>query len=177
MDQRVPCQDHEFANTEQSHRRLKAASFLAYGDPLEMALACTALGFSALTAAVLQVFVKHRETPIVKANNQTLSYILLTSLTCCFLCSLLFIGRPNKATCMLQETMFGVVCTVAVSSALAKPSLWFWPSQSLPREKGEMVAGVMDTKLHRPHLHSDPTESLWNLAGNLSPLYRHRCTL
>jgi vomeronasal 2 receptor len=116
----VPCQDHEFANTERSHYWLKAVSFLAYGDPLEMALACTALVFSELTAAVLGVFVKHQDTPIVKVNNQTFSYILLTFLTCCFLCSLLFIGHPNMATCMLQETTFGVGFTVAVSSVLAK---------------------------------------------------------
>ncbi|XP_048666989.1 vomeronasal type-2 receptor 116-like, partial [Marmota marmota marmota] len=76
--------------------------------------------FSALTAAVLGVFVKHRDTPIVKANNRALSYILLISLTFCFLCSLLFIGRSSTATCILQEATFGLVFTVAVSTVLAK---------------------------------------------------------
>ncbi|KAM5187456.1 LOW QUALITY PROTEIN: vomeronasal type-2 receptor 116-like [Callospermophilus lateralis] len=116
----VQCPAHEHPNRERTHCLPKVVTFLAYEAPLGMALACTALCFSALTAAVLGVFVKHRDTPIVKANNRALSYILLISLTFCFLCSLLFIGRPSTATCILQETTFGLVFTVAVSTVLAK---------------------------------------------------------
>ncbi|XP_075815320.1 vomeronasal type-2 receptor 116-like isoform X2 [Microtus pennsylvanicus] len=72
------------------------------------------------TTVVLGIFVKHHDTPIVKANNQNLSYILLISLIFCFLCPLLFIGHPNSATCVLQHITFGVVFTVAVSTVLAK---------------------------------------------------------
>ncbi|ELV11701.1 Vomeronasal type-2 receptor 26 [Tupaia chinensis] len=69
---------------------------------------------------VLVVFVKHRHTPIVKANNQVLSFILLISLILCFLCPLLFISHPNTTTCILQQVTFGSVFTVAVSTVLAK---------------------------------------------------------
>uniref|UniRef100_A0A8C6A3M1 Vomeronasal type-2 receptor 116-like n=1 Tax=Marmota marmota marmota TaxID=9994 RepID=A0A8C6A3M1_MARMA len=116
----VQCPAHEHPNSERTHCIPKVVTFLAYEDPLGMTLACTALCFSAFTAAVLGVFVKHRDTPIVKANNRALSYILLISLTFCFLCSLPFIGRPSTATCILQETTFGLVFTVAVSTVLAK---------------------------------------------------------
>ncbi|KAM4872910.1 vomeronasal type-2 receptor 116-like [Thomomys bottae] len=120
MEQCVRCADHQYANTQRDQCLLRAASFLAFGNPLGMALACMALCLSMLTAAVLGMFVKHRDTAIVKANNRTLSYILLTSLIFCFLCALLFIGRPNTATCILQQITFGVVFTVAVSTVLAK---------------------------------------------------------
>ncbi|ELV11794.1 Vomeronasal type-2 receptor 26 [Tupaia chinensis] len=79
-----------------------------------------ALCFSVVTVVILVVFVKHRDTPIVKANNQTLTFILLISLLLCFLCSLLFIGHPNTATCILQQVTFALMFTVAVSTVLAK---------------------------------------------------------
>ncbi|XP_069859396.1 vomeronasal type-2 receptor 116-like [Dipodomys merriami] len=120
MDQCVKCADHQYANTQRNKCLMRTASFLAFGNPLGMALACMALCFSMLTAAVLGIFAKHQDTAIVKANNRTLSYILLISLIFCFLCSLLFIGRPNTVTCRLQHITFGIVFTVAVSTVLAK---------------------------------------------------------
>ncbi|XP_042549561.1 vomeronasal type-2 receptor 116-like [Dipodomys spectabilis] len=120
MEPCVRCADHQFANTQRNHCLMKTEAFLAYEDPLGLSLVCAALCCSALTAAVLGGFIKHQDTPIVKANNRALSYILLISLTCCFLCSLLFLGRPNTATCILQHTTFAVVFTVAVSTVPAK---------------------------------------------------------
>ncbi|XP_003515753.1 vomeronasal type-2 receptor 116-like, partial [Cricetulus griseus] len=116
----VKCPEDQFANREQNQCIPKAVIFLSYEDPLGMTLALMAFCFSAFTALVLGVFVKHHDTPIVKANNRKLSYILLILLFFCFLCSLLFIGHPNSATCMLQQITFGVVFTVAVSTVLAK---------------------------------------------------------
>ncbi|XP_051685220.2 vomeronasal type-2 receptor 116-like [Oryctolagus cuniculus] len=116
----MQCSDDEYPNQERSRCLPKLMTFLAFEESLGMALACMALCFSVLTAAVLWVFVKHRDTPIVKANNRTLSYILLITLLLCFLCSLLFVGRPNTATCLLQQIAFGLVFTVALSTVLAK---------------------------------------------------------
>ncbi|XP_028641398.1 vomeronasal type-2 receptor 116-like [Grammomys surdaster] len=120
VDQCMKCPDTHFSNTEKNNCLQKSMSFLAYNDPLGMVLITIALCFSAITLAVLGVFVKYRDTPIVKANNRILSYILLTTLVVCFLCSLLFIGHPNTATCIMQQTTFGIVFTVALSTVLAK---------------------------------------------------------
>ncbi|NP_001093032.1 vomeronasal 2 receptor 552 [Monodelphis domestica] len=116
----MKCPDVEYPNRERDRCIPKTITFLNAKDPLGMTLALLAVFFSLLTALVLWVFVKFQDTPIVKANNRTLSYTLLISLTFCFLCSLLFIGHPTPATCLLQQTVFAVVFTVAVSSILAK---------------------------------------------------------
>ena len=74
-----------------------------------------------IAAVVLWVFFKHQDTPIVKANNWALSYVLLLFLLLCLLCSLcslLFIGHPNTATCALQQITLGVVFTMAVATVL-----------------------------------------------------------
>ncbi|EDL20070.1 mCG23591, isoform CRA_a [Mus musculus] len=120
MEQCVRCPDDKYANLEKTQCLQRVVSFLAYEDPLGMTLGCMALTFSALTVLVLVIFVKYKDTPIVKANNRIVSYILLISLVFCFLCSLLFIGHPTQATCILQQTTFGVFFTVAISTVLAK---------------------------------------------------------
>ncbi|XP_032752220.1 vomeronasal type-2 receptor 116-like [Rattus rattus] len=120
MDQCVKCEEDQYANTEHTHCIHRAVVFLSYEEPLGMTLALMALCFSAFTAVALWIFVKHHDTPIVKANNRTLSYILLSSLILSFQCSFLFIGHPNSVTCLLQQITFGLVFTVAVSTVLAK---------------------------------------------------------
>ncbi|XP_077774376.1 vomeronasal type-2 receptor 26-like [Podarcis muralis] len=114
------CLDENYPSKRQDTCIPKDISFLSFGEPLGITLAFLALSFGLITALVLGIILKNRNTPIVKANNRNLTYTLLISLLLCFLCALLFIGQPKMVTCLLRQTAFGIIFSVAVSCVLAK---------------------------------------------------------
>ncbi|XP_060541593.1 vomeronasal type-2 receptor 26-like [Pantherophis guttatus] len=120
MDDCFQCSEDHYPNKEKNGCILKLLVFLSFEETLGIGLASVALCFFFLTSWVLGTFIKHRDTPIVKANNRSLTYTLLVSLQLCFLSSLLFLSQPNKVTCLLRQPTFGITFSVAISSVLAK---------------------------------------------------------
>ncbi|XP_053561631.1 vomeronasal type-2 receptor 26-like [Bombina bombina] len=114
------CPDDQWPNDKRTMCILKTVEFLSFEETLGKVLTSVSIFSCIVTFTVLGIFIKHHTTPVVKANNQNLSYTLLLSLMLSFLCSLMFIGRPVEVTCLLRQAAFGIIFTVSVSSVLAK---------------------------------------------------------
>nr|XP_046244540.1 extracellular calcium-sensing receptor-like [Scatophagus argus] len=114
------CPLEYWSNEDHSQCVPKVIEFLSYGETMGALLTAFSLFGASLTLVVLCVFFQFRHTPLVKASNSELSFLLLFSLTLCFLCSLTFIGRPSAWSCMLRHTAFGITFALCMSCILAK---------------------------------------------------------
>uniref|UniRef100_A0A3Q2XNQ0 Olfactory receptor C family, r1 n=1 Tax=Hippocampus comes TaxID=109280 RepID=A0A3Q2XNQ0_HIPCM len=109
-----------WSNTEHTVCILRQLDFLAFNETLGITLTAVAISGTMVTFAVFVVFVYYRHTPVVRANNSELSFLLLLSLKFCFLCSLLFIGRPTVWSCRFQQAAFGISFVLSVSCLQVK---------------------------------------------------------
>ncbi|KAG7268351.1 hypothetical protein CRUP_019561 [Coryphaenoides rupestris] len=117
----------------------RKVDFLSFSETLGIVLTTGAVSGVVVTTAVFVIFLWYHKTPVVRANNSELSFLLLLSLKLCFLCSLVFIGRPSVWSCRLQQAAFGIsfvlcVKTIVVLAAFrsARPGAgalmkWFGP--------------------------------------------------
>uniref|UniRef100_A0A8C4SGU0 Extracellular calcium-sensing receptor-like n=1 Tax=Erpetoichthys calabaricus TaxID=27687 RepID=A0A8C4SGU0_ERPCA len=109
-----------WSNKERNQCVLKEIDFLSYEDTMGIVLTSTTSLGVCLSVGVLLVFIRYRNTPVVKANNSELSFLLLVSLTLCFLCALCFIGPPSHFTCALRHVAFGISFVLCISCILVK---------------------------------------------------------
>ncbi|XP_073709571.1 olfactory receptor CU1 [Misgurnus anguillicaudatus] len=133
----LPCAEGEFSNISGATECMKCPQyywpnkervacvagieeFLSYHEIMGIILISLSL-FGVATAAVITViFFLFRSTPIVKANNSEMSFLLLLSLKLCFLCSLVFVGRPSPWTCRARQAAFGISFVLCISCILVK---------------------------------------------------------
>ncbi|XP_066430856.1 vomeronasal type-2 receptor 26-like [Eleutherodactylus coqui] len=117
----LKCQSDEWPNEKRDRCLPKGLEFISYQNDTIAAVFSTVSVFGCLvTGFIFGIFISYRDTPIVKANNRNLSYLLLVSIILSFLSVFLFLGYPSDITCSLRETSFGIFFSVAISSLLAK---------------------------------------------------------
>ncbi|XP_012737436.3 extracellular calcium-sensing receptor [Fundulus heteroclitus] len=114
------CPSEFWSNAEHTACVLRQLDFLSFNETLGITLTAVAVSGVTVTIAVFVVFLYYRQTPMVRANNSELSFLLLLSLKLCFLCSLVFIGRPSVWSCRFQQAAFGISFVLCVSCLQVK---------------------------------------------------------
>ncbi|XP_017174901.1 vomeronasal 2, receptor 2 isoform X1 [Mus musculus] len=121
-----PCGEDDWSNAEKSKCVPKLVEFLAYGEALGFTLVILSIFGALVVLAVTVVYVIHRHTPLVKANDRELSFLIQMSLVITVLSSLLFIGKPCNWSCMARQITLALGFCLCLSSILGKTiSLFF----------------------------------------------------
>ncbi|KAJ3591113.1 hypothetical protein NHX12_009060 [Muraenolepis orangiensis] len=114
------CPDYYWSDKRKAECVAGVDDFLSVYDTMGIILITLTLLGVAMTTVITVVFHHFRATPIVRANNSEISFLLLVSLKLCFLCSLAFIGKPSMWTCRLRQAAFGVSFVLCLSCLLVK---------------------------------------------------------
>nr|DBA20851.1 TPA: hypothetical protein GDO54_017592 [Pyxicephalus adspersus] len=117
------CPEDQWPNENKTACVPKIVTFLSHEDPIGIALTFIAVLFTISASAVLGIFINYQHTPIVKANNRDLSYLILIALMLSCLCCLFFIERPERVSCFLRQSVFGITFSISISSLLAKTAI------------------------------------------------------
>ncbi|XP_076388894.1 metabotropic glutamate receptor B isoform X2 [Megachile rotundata] len=90
----------------------------------ESGWAIGAMSFSAvgimITLFVCGVFLKHNDTPVVRASGRELSYVLLSGILLCYLVTFALVLRPTDIVCGIQRFAAGFCFTVVYAALLTK---------------------------------------------------------
>ncbi|XP_031569358.1 extracellular calcium-sensing receptor-like [Actinia tenebrosa] len=93
------------------------------------------LGFLASVCVAL-LYIKYNSTPVVKASNRDLSYMLLFCISMCYLAPFVYLAEPSNLVCVLSQVwfyLFYTTCIVILGAKTNKIVLLF--QERMPRSK------------------------------------------
>ncbi|XP_072263011.1 vomeronasal type-2 receptor 26-like [Pyxicephalus adspersus] len=127
----------------------KPTDFLSYtNDQISIVVLIICMMHFIKTLIILFIFIVNRDTPVIKANNQSLSFLILVSIMLNFLGVLLFIDRPVQVTCLLRQTSYGIISSVTLSCILVKTTMVYLAFKAT--KPGSLWSKINKTK----HSHS-----------------------
>lgn len=116
----MACNDDHMANSNRSQCIYVALKYVAWGQPWTIVLGLfTMLGFL-LSVFVMVVFIRHRNSPVVRASCFEISIILILSIALGFLLPIFNLSKPSDRMCKASAFFFAVIFTLILSLTLAK---------------------------------------------------------
>uniref|UniRef100_A0A8C5ENV1 G-protein coupled receptors family 3 profile domain-containing protein n=1 Tax=Gouania willdenowi TaxID=441366 RepID=A0A8C5ENV1_GOUWI len=131
----TPCKENEFVFDEYTCRACEMGSwpndgltgcdpipveYLRWGDPEPIAAVVFAcLGLMA-TFFVTAVFIRFRDTPVVKSSSRELCYIILAGICLGYMCTFSLIAKPHVILCYLQRLGIGLSPAMSYSALVTK---------------------------------------------------------
>ncbi|TSK38419.1 Extracellular calcium-sensing receptor [Bagarius yarrelli] len=119
----IQCTEDYWSNANRDACVPKTIEFLDFGEALGITLIVISVFGALLTVVVAIVHLKYLNTPLVQANDALLSFTLLLGLVVTFLCSIVFLGRPQLWSCMTSQVALALGFALALSSLMGKSSL------------------------------------------------------
>uniref|UniRef100_A0A8C5N381 G-protein coupled receptors family 3 profile domain-containing protein n=1 Tax=Leptobrachium leishanense TaxID=445787 RepID=A0A8C5N381_9ANUR len=119
----IKCPDTEWHNEKKDQCIPRLEEFLSYSDVITGVFSVLSALLFLITIGILVIFIIFKDTAIVKANNTSLSFLLLVSIMLTFPCVFLFLGRPVDTTCMLRQSTFSIIFSIAISCVLGKTTM------------------------------------------------------
>ncbi|XP_077578418.1 metabotropic glutamate receptor 5b [Stigmatopora nigra] len=131
----TPCKENEFVFDEYTCRACDLGSwptddltgcdpipveYLRWGDPEPIAaVVFSCLGLMA-TLFVTAIFIRFRDTPVVKSSSRELCYIILAGICLGYLCTFSLIAKPHVIHCYLQRLGIGLSPAMSYSALVTK---------------------------------------------------------
>ena len=94
--------------------------YLSYDSYIAIAAMVIAALGAITTSYVIYVFIKFRDTPVVKASGRELSFVLLAGILTCYCMTFVIILKPNDIVCGAQKFGIGFCFSVCYSALLTK---------------------------------------------------------
>uniref|UniRef100_A0A8C0HEP7 Glutamate metabotropic receptor 6 n=1 Tax=Chelonoidis abingdonii TaxID=106734 RepID=A0A8C0HEP7_CHEAB len=93
---------------------------LEWSSPWAVLPVCLAMAGILSTTFVVVTFVRHNNTPIVRASGRELSYVLLTGIFLIYAITFLMIAEPGVVVCAARRLFLGLGMALSYSALLTK---------------------------------------------------------
>ncbi|KAJ8287532.1 hypothetical protein COCON_G00001910 [Conger conger] len=113
------CKDNEFVSSDHDCCVPKTMTFLKLTDGFAIVLAVFGLAGLIFTLLVAALFIKYRDSPIIKGTGGNLCFLILISLATSFSSVCTFFGRLSDRTCKAGLPLFILSFSLCVSCILA----------------------------------------------------------